>query len=196
MRSSFAFLGLICASTAFAQNFWDRSSVTVAATALSPLTGYKLTQVDPGAGISLQYGFRLSHYLAAEGGIQTAWPSDVTNCSKFGCMFERSAARFTPFGLRGILPLKQDRVQLTAGFGGAYVFRGNTDRSNAEQWLAQVSVGFSVAFTREGSLRLGPSVRFYSDLGRPTQKWTATSLELIWSPRFLRDARVVRHSRR
>lgn len=177
-------LAAICANTAFGQSFLSRSSFTVAATALSPVSGDKVDLVDPGAGFSFQYDFGLNRYLAAEAGVQKAWPSDVTSCSKFGCNFERASATFTPFGLRGILPLHNDRVQLTAGFGGAYVFRANTDRFDAEQWLAQASAGFSIALTREGSFRIGPSVRFYSDLGRPTQRWAATSLEFTWSPRF------------
>src|SRR5579864_1083405 len=176
-------LGLTCASTALAQSFFGRSKFTVAATALSPLSGDKVSLVDPGAGFSFQYGFRLNRYLAAEAGVQKAWPRDVTGCSRFGCTFERASATFTPFGLRGILPLKQDRIQVTAGFGGSYVFRANTDRFDAEQWLAQASAGFSIALTREGSFRMGPSVRLYSDLGRPTQRWAATSLEFTWSPR-------------
>jgi hypothetical protein len=184
MYCSLAILGLICASTASAQSFLSRSSFTVAATALSPLSGDKVSLVDPGAGFSFQYAFRMNRYLAAEAGVQKAWPRDVTGCSRFGCIFERAAATFTPFGLRGILPLKQDRFEVTAGFGGAYVFRTNTDRFDAEQWLAQASVGFSVALTHEGSIRIGPSVRFYSDLGRPTQRWAATPLEFTWAPRL------------
>ena len=185
MRFSFvAILALIGAGESCAQSFFNRSSFTAAATALNSLSGYKVDSVDPGAGFSFQYGFRLNRYLAAEAGVQKAWPRDVTGCSKFGCTFERASATFTPFGLRGILPLKQDRVQLTAGFGGAYVFRSHVDAYDAEQWLAQASVGFSVALTREGSIRIGPSVRFYSDLGRPTQRWAATSLEFTWAPRF------------
>jgi hypothetical protein len=177
-------LGLIFAATTFAQNLLNRSSFTIAATALSPLSGYKVNFVDPGAGFSFQYGFRVSRYLAAEAGVQKAWPRDVTGCSRFGCTFERASATFTPFGLRGILPLNNDRVQITAGFGGAYVFRAQTDTFDAEQWLAQASAGFSVALSREGRFRIGPSVRFYSDLGRPTQRWAATSLEFTWAPRF------------
>jgi hypothetical protein len=79
---------------------------------------------------------------------------------------------------------EQRSSQITAGFGGAYVFRGLTDTFDAEQWLTQASIGFSVALRREGSFRIGPSVRFYSDLGRPTQRWAATSLEFTWAPRF------------
>ena len=182
--SSTIILGLVCANTTFAQNILNRSSFTVAATALSPLSGDKVDLVDTGAGFSFQYAFRMNRYLAAEAGVQTAWPRDATGCSRFGCTFERAAATFTPFGLRGILPLKQDRFQATAGFGGAYVIRGNTDRYNAEQWLAHASIGLSLALKRDGSFRIGPSVRFYSDLGRPTQRWAVTSLEFTWAPRF------------
>ena len=167
-----------------AQSFFNRSSFTVAATALSPLSGDKVALVDAGAGFSFQYDFRVNRYLAAEAGVQKAWPRDVTGCSRYGCTFERASATFTPFGLRGILPLNHDRVQVTAGFGGAYVFRAKTDRFDAEQWLAQASAGFSLALTREGRFRIGPSVRFYSDLGRPTERWAATSLEFTWTPRF------------
>ena len=184
MRFSFVIIfASICAGPSFAQSFFNRSSFTVAATALSPLAGEKVSLVDPGAGFSFQYDFRMNRHLAAEAGVQKAWPRDVTGCSRFGCTFERAAATFTPFGLRGVLPLKQDRFQVTAGFGGAYVFRAKTDSFDAEQWLAQASVGFSVALTREGSIRIGPSVRFYSDLGRPTQRWAATSVEFTWAPR-------------
>jgi len=185
MRFSFPILlTSLCVSTAFAQNFLNRSSFTVAATALSPISGEKVVLADPGAGFSFQYDFRLNRFLAAEAGVQKAWPRDVTGCTRFGCTFERASATFTPFGLRSILPLKQDRIQISASFGGSYVFRANTDSFDAEQWLAQASIGFSVALTREGTFRLGPSVRFYSDLGRPTQRWAATSLELTWAPRF------------
>jgi hypothetical protein len=185
MRYSYAIiLALAGTAASFAQSFLARSSFTAAATALSPLSGDKVSLVDSGAGFSFQYDFRVNRYLAAEAGVQKAWPRDVTSCSRFGCTFERASATFTPFGLRGILPLNHDRIHITAGFGGAYVFRANTDRFDAEQWLAQASIGFSVGLTREGSMRIGPSVRFYSDLGRPTQRWAATSLEFSWAPRF------------
>ena len=179
-----ALLVSLCASAAFAQSLISRSSISVAATALTPLAGYKLEAVDPGAGFSVTYAFRLHHYMAAEAGLQRAWPRDITECSRFGCTFARGPATFTPFGLRGILPLLNDRVEVSAGFGGAYVFRANTDQFEAEQWLAQASIGLSFALTREGTFRLGPSVRIYSDLGRPTQRWAAASFEFTWAPRF------------
>lgn len=185
MWSSIAVLLVpLCASAIFAQSLLSRSSISAAATALTPLAGYKLEAVDPGAGFSVTYAFRLHRYLAAEAGVQKAWPRDITECSRFGCTFARGSATFTPFGLRGILPLLNDRVEMSAGFGGAHVFRANTDQFEAEQWLAQASIGVSVALTREGTFRLGPSVRFYSDLGRPTQRWAAASFEFTWVPRF------------
>ena len=182
--SHISILVFACMNVCFAQTSFNRNSFTVAATALSPVSGQKLSLTDPGAGFSLQYDFRATRYLALEAGVQTAWPKDVATCSKFGCVFERSAATFTPFGLRGILPLNHDRLHITAGVGGAYVFRGMTDRSEAEEWLAQASIGFTVSLTHEGTIHIGPSVRAYSDLGRPTQRWIATSVEFTWTPRF------------
>lgn len=104
---------------------------------------YSYNQYNEGDGPAFtgRYEYRLSKYLAAESGVDTLLSSTqrvetliVINSGKnlnyysngicTACVFlpVRDAARITlvPFGLKGILPVANGRVELFGGLGGAY----------------------------------------------------------------------------
>jgi hypothetical protein len=100
----------------------------------------------------------------------------------------RARSTFLPFGVRGILPISNQRVELYAGAGGAYVWHGlgvlpTYFGEGLNQWLWQVNAGARVAFTHSHRYWLGITTRYYRDgLGSNKQQYLACTGE--FSVRF------------
>jgi hypothetical protein len=154
-----------------------RSTVTVGVGGGFP-TGGDLTStnhIPNSAAYSASYEFRLFKYLAPEVGLVNLTPyfpqfqagNDLIPAT-------RERVTLLSFGLRGILPLKQGRIELLAGVGGAHVFNSGYEDFvyyNASRTIWQINGGGRVAIDHRRRFWVGPTVRFSRDGGRPTQEW-------------------------
>jgi len=96
-----------------------------------------------------EYEFGLHKYVAATIGVDNLLLNrDVGTFTNW----ERITLVF--FGLRATVPLSEGRVELFAGGGGA-----------------------RFALDQAQRFRIGPTVRFYRDLDRPTQEWLSLSAD-------------------
>lgn len=142
------------------------------------------------------YEFRLWKYFAVEAGVDTLLPkterfellpvitSGTTLVSSgpfcFACVAvsfpDRTRVTLLPFGIKGILPLYDGRVELFGGFGGAYALHSDYSFQNA--WLMQTSAGARVALDRGHHFWLGTSGRFYTNFGAERQEWVSWTADL------------------
>jgi hypothetical protein len=159
-----------------AQAGFDRHTLDLSTSGVFPIGGYKAEEYSSGPGLRAGYEFRISKYVAADGGWTAAWMPGL-ECSRFGCTHPTNEMRFLDYGVRGVLPLAAGRVQLSVGLGGGYVW---FDKASGDSYyyngsLFQYSGRATVAVGSGGHWRLGFSLRTWRDLGRPIQQWLATS---------------------
>lgn len=147
-----------------------------------PVSGWKASFVEPRPGFSADYEYRLHRLLGAEAGAQPVWTSYL-ECSRFACAQANRPLLLTQFGVRGYLPLMPERVEISTGAGGGYAawLGGLPDYYSDWMWQASARVQFALDEGRR--YWLGPSARFYSDGGRPTQRWVVVGLDFSWKPR-------------
>lgn len=155
--------------------------VSVGAVAGIPVGGWKTVSNDTRGGLSADYEYRVARSLGLEAGFQPLWAAEKV-CSRTSCATETYRLLFTQFGLRGYLPLKSDRVEVSAGAGGGYVHWPGSRGGFYNDWLWQVSGRVQFALDAKRRFWLGPSARFYSDGGRPTQQWLVVGADFSWKP--------------
>lgn len=147
------------------------STVTAGAGGGFPVAGYQALDYDNAPTFSGNYEFRLLRHLSAEVGIENMLPKQVS-FSPHGSYTTRERLTLLPFGLRGVAALAGQRVELFAGTGGARLWRTEQGNSyNATTMFWQVNAGGRVALDHGRRFWVGTTIRFYRDLGRPTQQW-------------------------
>ena len=164
------------AGTLAAQGSVMRHKLELDGAGVFPVSGYKAEEYSVGPGLRAGYELRLQKHIAADIGWTAAWLRG-TSCSRFGCTYPRYQNRLVDYGLRGVLPLAQDRVELSVGLGGGYIWfdqsSGDSPYSNSS--LLQYSVETTVAIDRSRRIRMAFSIRAWRDVGRPTQQWLSTA---------------------
>ncbi len=163
-----------------AQDSYLRNRASFSAAGVASMSGYLSNNYSVGSGFDTGYSFRFTRFTAAEMSYSTAWLGYAI-CAHWGCVDERDRAHFVNYGLRFILPLRSDRVQLSAGIGGAHVHLPDDTNYFGTQTLLQYSVGASVALDRRSHWRLESMLRFYRDTGRPTQQWVMPSAGISYN---------------
>ena len=167
----------LLAATAAAQVPISRANLEIAAAGVYPIGGFKAEEYSTGPGLRVSGEFRLQRYLAADAGWTAAWLAGSYDCTRFGCSNSRLENKLFDYGLRGVLPLAGDRVELSVGAGGGYIWF-NQDSGDAYTYngsLFQYSGKASVALDRRSRWRFNFSIRTWRDLGRPVQVWLSTS---------------------
>lgn len=155
------------------------STITIGAGAAFPGSGYRAFRFQTGAAFTVEYEFRLHKYFAATIGME----NDVHTAKNFGREPQPdSRERITrfPLGLRAILPISEGRLELFAGSGGAPYNTSDYELSNTflkNALLWHVNGGFRVALDNKHRFFVGPTVRHYRDVGRPTEQWTSLTAE-------------------
>jgi hypothetical protein len=81
---------------------------------------FPLGQYDTSVSLGATGGFRLTPSIELETGVFGVISPVGASCGAVGCTTVDSRYIWVPFGVRFILPLKQDRVELSAGAGGLY----------------------------------------------------------------------------
>ena len=137
--------------------------------------------------VDVSYAYRLFPHLDLEAGLETAL-SLGTEARGAHYDFKADDRFFwVPFGLRGVLPMRRGRVELSVGAGGTYekYSVGNPAQSVAfvsrDGWGGYASVGAAVALDRRRHFWLGTSPHFFfanTDRGYAHDRWLVLNLGL------------------
>jgi hypothetical protein len=154
---------------------WGRSTFSVGAGGGFPAGGEltSTSQVPDSAAFSASYEFRVFKYLAPEVGVVNLIPN-IPQSGRYPLPSLRERVTLLSFGAHGILPLRDGRIELLAGAGGAHVFTSYDDYIfyyNAPRTIWQINGGGRIALDKRRRFWVGPTVRFSRDGGRPTQEW-------------------------
>jgi len=146
-----------------------------------------------GPAFTGRYEYRFFKYLAGEAGVDTTLPSvfsyqyvpifsissgtfptTIYSSTQTGYTYfpfqNRDRVTMLPFGIKGILPLANGRVELFLGAGGAYVWSSRRF-SAVSAWREQTSIGGRVALDRHRRFWVGTTWRFYGDLGNLSNRY-------------------------
>jgi len=151
-----------------------RNTASIGAGGGFPSGGWRTDGFSNSPSFSASYEFRIFKYLAAEGAVVNMLPN-VNEGGEFVDLIARERVTLLSFGARGILPLRQGRIELFAGAGAAHLFTSDFYLSSfdAPSWIYQVNTGGRVALDHRHHFWVGPTVRFYRDGGRPTEEWVS-----------------------
>ena len=137
--------------------------------------------------IGLMYAYRLFPHWEIEAGIETAL---ALGSEARGAHYDFQADdRFiwVPFGLRTVLPLHRERLEISAGAGGLYekYWVGNPADSvgfvSREGWGGYASAGAAFALDRRRHFWLSTSPRFFfanTNRGYAHDRWFVLNLGL------------------
>ncbi len=101
---------------------------------------------------------------------------NVPTFTKFGSTYSRERVTLLSLGVRGIAPLRDDRIELFAGASTAHLNSSDTD-------LTQGILAAPVRRRRPLGNRSGaslldrPHVRLTRDSGRPTEEWVSLTAD-------------------
>ncbi len=172
MRNFFA--AIFLASCVNAQSF-QHNDITFSggeSWVLSKRFAYSNTAVSLGA----TYGYRINRFIEPEAGLFGAINPVPPNCESYGCYNGDNRFFWVPFGVRFILPLKQDRYELSAGGGGLYE-SFSVSNLVPESGLAPYS-GFGGYFKASAAVALDRRRHFWL---------SATPRSLLANPAYERD---------
>jgi hypothetical protein len=173
MRTLVLLAGLsLLAEPLHAQYSAPLHSFEFGAAGVIPLNGYGYRV---GAGWRAGYQLRVLKHLGGDAGFTEAWPMAIDTCltAYFTCFSSRQYLKLLDYGLRGVAPLAGGRVELSIGTGGGYIWNQWKTYNNGA--LFQYSGRAALALDRKGRVRVGFTLRFWRDLGRPTQQWISTT---------------------
>lgn len=113
------------------------------------------------------YSYRLFHNMELEAGVVTAlYPAPEIRGATYDIKPEDRFI-WAPFGLRGILPLQRDRIELSAAAGGLYEKYSVSNPNPAfglqsrDGWGGYFAGGAAIAIDRGRRVWLGASPRWY-----------------------------------
>jgi hypothetical protein len=131
------------------------------------------------------FEYRSHRFVAIDIGVENAFPTYTSYGGEGYFATSRQIATFLPFGLRGVFPILDGRLEPFMGFGGAYVWHSdNNDPSNCcvpplNSWLWQANIGFRYALDRKHRLWLGTTARYYRDgAGNSKQQYVSWTGDL------------------
>jgi hypothetical protein len=119
---------------------------------------------DTAPSLALSYAYRLLPNLDIEAGIDSALALGSKFVSANYDVTADDRFLWVPFGLRGVLPLRHDRVELSAGAGGTYekYWVGNPSYVTSRDGLGGYgSVGAAAALDAHRHFWLGVSPFFF-----------------------------------
>jgi hypothetical protein len=151
-----------------------------------------------GPAFTANYEYGLTKYLAVEGGTDILLPSGesfeqltvipagqnlIAVTGEPGCtacvvpVSERARVTLLTYGLKGVLPLARNRVELFAGLGGAYGWNSEfSGHLNAA--FGQASLGGRLALDRGHRFWLGTTLRGLTNFGSGRQAWVPLTFDL------------------
>jgi hypothetical protein len=145
-----------------------------------PAGGFRSDSFSIGPSFAAAYEFRLWKYVAPHLDLVNLLPN-YANYSKFGISYSRERVTLLSFGVRGVVPVAQDRVELFAGPSAVHVWSSQFDLTSgfhAPGWLLGIDGGGRIAIDRKHRFWIGPTVRYARDGGRPTEQWVSLTGDL------------------
>lgn len=160
---------LLCFLPAAAQDYWHRVSGTFGG--FIPASGIDTEGFDSAPVLSFDYGYRFHRHGQFDAGADAAFAS-------------RDSARTNIYmprvGYSAIIPLRQDRIEVILGGGGAYAFY--KPRVTDELWMIYAQAGANYALDVDRRYRAGLMLRWYRDLvGVPSQQWVSVGAQITYS---------------
>ena len=154
MRAFFLLLGLAVCADAQSEM---RNTVTFNGGLAHNVGGSCCGESAPSLGLT--YAYRLFQHVDVEAGVDTALSLGT---EARGANYDIKANdRFiwVPFGLKGVLPLRRDRVEISIGAGGTYEKYSASDSLFVPRngWGGYASVGAAVALDGRRHFWLGTS---------------------------------------
>ena len=178
MRAFFFYLAWRCVRTGKQKCEILLRSAKAWRTMLAPLAAG-----DSAPSVGVTYAYRLLPPMDVEAGIDTALS---LGSEARGANYDIKANdRFiwVPFGLRGVLPLRRDRVEISIGAGGTYEKYSASDSLFVPRngWGGYASVGAAVALDGRRHFWLGASPHLFfvnADRGYAHDRWLSANLGL------------------
>lgn len=137
-------------------------------------------QADTSVSLGATYSYHLFRNLGVEAGVVSALnPTPEIRGAHYDIV-PRDRFIWVPFGLRGILPLKRGRVELSAAAGGLYEKYSISNPNSAvglvsrDGWGGYFAGGAAIAMDRGRHFWLGASPRWYlanSNDGYAHDRW-------------------------
>lgn len=163
MRTVFFFL--LAALSAQAQ-FIQRNILTFSGGVARQVNGYAY-QDSAAVGLGGTYGFRIFRNMDLEGGFFAALNPFPPDCNASGCYNGDNRFLWAPFGVRLVLPLRRDRLELSIGGGGLYEKYSVSNPNLAfgqpsySAWGGYFAAGGRIALDHGRHFWLGATPRFF-----------------------------------
>jgi len=155
--------------------------------------GYNPYGTKGGPAFNGTYEYRISKYLSVEAGVHnnlvsayqynqiyTSIPAGLNFTYTYVSLLEtRAAARNTsvPFGFKGILPLRNSKIELFLGADGAYTWNAN---QGYQAWGVEGLLGARFAVDKQRHFWLGTSGEFLQEFGYASQHWTTWTADFAY----------------
>jgi hypothetical protein len=101
-------------------------TVSIGAGGGFPASGFRTDQFSNGPSFAAAYEFRLWKYVAPRLDLVNLLPN-YANYSKVGVSYSRERVTLLSFGVRGVVPLAQGRIELFAGPSAVHVWSSQVD---------------------------------------------------------------------
>ena len=141
---------------------------------------------DTSPALGLTYSYRFLPHVALEAGVDSAIAlgTEIRGANYDAHIGDRMF--WVPFGVRGILPLRHNRIELFVSAGGLYekYYAANPFDSvgvvSRDGWGGYAALGASVALDRSRHFWLGGSSHFFfgnSNNGYAHDRWVTTTAD-------------------
>jgi len=139
---------------------------------------------DSAPSLAVSYAYRLFPHVDLEAGVDTTLSlgSEASGASYNFKADDRFL--WVPFGLKGVLPLRNGRVELSAGAGGTYekyLVGGSSFFSSRDGWGGYASTGVAVALDARRHFWTGASPQLFfanTDIGYSHDRWFVLNVGL------------------
>lgn len=164
VRAFFVFLGL--AALAHAQSEM-RNTVTVSGGFAHNVGNSCCGESAP--SLALTYAYRLFPHVDLEAGVDTTLSLGTRSVGANYNVNADDRFLWVPFGLKGVLPLRSGRVELSVGAGGTYekyLVGNNSFLQSRDSWGGYASTGVAVALDGRRHFWVGASPQlFFANTG-------------------------------
>jgi len=199
---------LVClvALTAAAHYLDAQSSLTLSVGGETPLGSQDPLRAGSGPAFGADYEFRFAKYFSVDAGDQTWLPSGYT-FSRYGVVEVYAGnGTFTPVSpiedafvpipthllstaihatARGILPLRNDRIELYLGVGPGYAWNTGLSLYPRAGFVFDFEAGARFALDKRGRFWLGAGTQFFGNFSQNRQQWLEATAGITY--RFGRE---------
>jgi|HubBroStandDraft_5_1064220.scaffolds.fasta_scaffold42837_3 hypothetical protein len=188
-------LTCLVALTASAHYLDAQSSLTLSVGGETPLGSQDPLRAGSGPAFGADYEFRFAKYFSVDAGDQTWLPSGYTiirTADVSEVIVTGNTVTFTPVSptetvavpvpthllstaihatARGILPLRNDRVELYLGVGPGYAWNTGLSLYPRAGFVFEFEAGARFALDKPGRFWLGAGTQFFGNFSQDRQQW-------------------------